>query len=392
MTTQAQNTGATSGPGPVAAAVLAGTPLTAQQAAAALRQARNANGEVNGAKPDAARTDANRDITKNPISDAARTLGQRAQAARQERQAEAARQAEESAETTESEAEGGDVEDEPEAGSDAEAEGTQDELTTANGESSTETETDANTVELAEGQTIDLGEGVRVTRDEIRDGFMMKADHTRKTQALAAERKQLEADRTQRLSELDKVIAAGKQVLPQAKDLDVFVEELGAEEGLKAYSRQQKMFGELSKAWNAAENEKQRIHLDSEAARDKDLAENYNKAWADPVKRDKAYTELSAYALKDGATPEELRGMTKPWMLKALDKAAKYDALQANKGKVTTMVANKPKVVKPGARLSNQAAGQTSIQNAQAKLKSSGNIADAVQLLRAMRGGKGRSG
>ena len=371
-------TTALSGAATVATAVAANQPISAAAAVAALRASRAATGETNGIRPNAEKTDASRLLTgqANPVSDAARTLGQRAAEARQARQAEAARQAEELAT-----AEGSDVEDEPE--------GTQDDLTTANDAPPAETEAETEG-ELAAGQTIDLGDGVKVTVDEVRDGFMMKADHTRKTQALADERRSFEADRTQRLSELDKVIAAGKQVLPQAKDLDVFVEELGAEEGLKAFSRQQKMFGQLSQAWKAAENEKQQQHLAAEQARDKHLAEHYNKEWADPDKRDKAYTELSAYALKDGAHPSELRGLTQPWMLKALDKAAKYDAIQANKGKVTKLVASVPKVTRPGARITPQSAGQTSIQNAEARLKSSGNLVDAVALLRAKRGGKPR--
>jgi hypothetical protein len=55
------------------------------------------------------------------------------------------------------------------------------------------------------------------------------------------------------------------------------------------------------------------------------------------------------------------------------------------------MIADKPRVVKPGAKVSHQAAGQSAIQNAHARLKSSGNLADAVALLRTMRA-KGRAG
>lgn len=74
-----------------------------------------------------------------------------------------------------------------------------------------------------------------------------------------------------------------------------------------------------------------------------------------------------------------------------VDKAAKYDALQKGSGKVARMIADKPRVVRPGAKHSNQAQGQAAVRNAHAKLKSSGNLADAVALIRTIRarGGAG---
>ena len=76
---------------------------------------------------------------------------------------------------------------------------------------------------------------------------------------------------------------------------------------------------------------------------------------------------------------------------RVMDKAAKYDALQAGKDKVARMIAGKPKVVRPGAKQTSQAQGQAAVRSAHAKLKSSGNLADAVALLRTLRG-KGRAG
>lgn len=312
----------------------------------------------------------------NDVSEAARKLGQHAAQARQARQAQAAAQTQEPAD----EAGEQQVEDEPQESD------TQDD--TANAASPTEAEADTEG-EPEEAQTIDLGDGVKVTLDEVRDGFMLKADHTRKTQALASERKEFETKRTQRLTELDEKLGMIQRIIPQPKSLDVWVEEMGSDEGIKAFARQNAAFENLAKISRAIEQEKGQSRIERENERDSHLAENYNKEWADPAKREKAYTELSAYALQLGATPESLRDRpVEAWMLKALDGSRKNDAIQANKGNVTKLVAGKPKVVKPGARVSQQSATQTTIQNGYAKLKSSGNVADAVALMRAIRGGK----
>lgn len=313
----------------------------------------------------------------NDVSEAARKLGQRAAEARaQARQAQAAAQPQEPADESGEQQ----VEDEPQESD------TQDD--TANAASPTEAEAGTEG-EPEQAQTIDLGDGVKVTLDEVRDGFMLKADHTRKTQALASERKEFDAKRTQRLTELENTLGAIKQIIPQPKDLAAFVEELGADEGIKAFARQSKAFENLAGVYRAADAAKAQARVDAEAQRDKDLAESYNKEWSDETKRTKAYTELTGHALQLGASAEEIRGMTVPaWVLKALDGDKKYQALQANKGNVTKLIADKPKVVKPGARVSQQSASQTSLQNGYAKLKSSGNIADAVALLRITRGSK----
>lgn len=315
----------------------------------------------------------------NPVSEAARTLGKQAAAARQARQAEASATTQQAPVEQEQP-----VEDESQAGD------TQDDSDTATGEQPGEAEANVEG-EPDENQTITLRDGTKVTLDEVSDGFMLKADHTRKTQVLAEERKSFETARTQRLSDLEQSLGLVKHVLPQPKPLHAYVEELGSEEGIKAFGRQGEYLEKLAGAMRIADQEKAKARFDAETARDGHLSENYNKEWSDPKKRETAYTELSGYALQLGATPDDLRTAPIPaYVIQALDKAKKYDALQAGKGAVTKMIADKPRVTKPGAKVSGQSVAQTTVQNAHAKLKSSGNLADAVALLRTMRAGKPR--
>jgi len=305
-------------------------------------------------------------------SDAARILGQRAAAARQERLAEATRQAQGSAP-----AEGSNVEDDQTPLGEARDE-------TANDGSPTGTEAQAED-EPGEAQTIDLGEGLTVTLDEIRDGFMMKADHTRKTQSLAEERKAFEADRAQRLSVTDTLIEALRQRIGQPKTLRQYVSEMGSDEGLLKFSEQQEQLDAINAAMNVRHQENtHHINL-AKTATINALAETHgDKAatiFSDAVQYAKAQTGLDESYLT-GA-------LAHPAAIAMVNDAKAYRELQKNKGQVQRFVADKPKVIKPGAKVSAQGAQHNVIQNAQAKLKSSGQLADAVALLRARRGTRG---
>lgn len=314
----------------------------------------------------------------NPVSDAARTLGQHAHAARLARTTAAAVPAQKP--LTEA---GSNVEDD-QANPDGEA---QDGLTTEN--------TDTPDAEAPEGQddpdsrTIDLGEGVSMTLAEVRENIMLKADHTRRLQALAEDRKQLESERSQKLARLDNIVETLSQKIGKPKSLTELVKELGPLDAVEKFAEQQDEMSRLEAAKGIAERQRKAQMSQDLSARDKALAESYNPEWADQSKRDAAYTQLTEYALKLGANPETLRYMPEPWMIQVLDQAHKYAALKASGNQVTKAIGEKPKVIKPGTKLSAQGSAFNNLQSAQARLKSSGSLADAVLLLQAKRGSRG---
>ena len=306
----------------------------------------------------------------NPLSEAARTLGQRGAQARQERQAQVAAQPQESPQEEEQQ-----PENEPtDKGTPGETDDT-----------APPVETGAKPDEPAV-QTIDLGEGVTVTLDEVRNGLMLKADHTRKTQELADIRRSLETERSQRLSQLDGIIGALQQKIGQPKTLSQWLAE-DPVNGLEQFAKQADQIAEVNRARDAKMQAEQRGHTEAIDLRDRQLAESYNTAWADPATRDKDYTALTQFALQEGATPDEIRMMSKPWMIKILHKASKLDTLEANAAVIRKTVVSKPQVIKPGAKVSAQAAKSTSIQQGMERLKQSGSLADAVAVLRARRPG-----
>jgi hypothetical protein len=305
----------------------------------------------------------------NPASEAARMLGQRSAEARKERQA----QAQPATENPSGEGE---------QNAQDTSEEIQDETVTT--EQSTETEADTKSEDAGTPQEIDLGDGVKVSIDEVRDGFLRQADYTRKTQALADERKAVEAARTQKLAQLDKLLDALHQQVGPEPDWEAVIAEDPAE-GTRKYFAWQKQQKKLAAAAEIARREKIEAMAESYQARDRWLAEHYKPEWADDSKRDEAYTQLTEYAQKLGASENELRSLAKPWMIQVIHKAMERDAIEAGKAKVTKVTAGKPAVVKPGTKVSAQSSAHTAVQKAQAQLKSSGNIADAIALLRAKR-------
>jgi hypothetical protein len=352
-------------PAVAAPAAPAMAPITSSQAATMLAERRAASAP-----------------TTNP-SDAARILGQRAAEARKERQAQAAQPQEAPAVVAEA---GSEPEDEstPIQGSD-----TPGDETATHGQPS-ETQATEGEPEGNEPQTIELEPGLKVTLDEVRAGFMLKADHTRKTQALAEERKQLEGNVSQKLSLLERQIAALEPLVGnnKPKTMRDFVHEHGAEEGLVLFHEHQ---ARVEAARRLAEHTRTTAQKEARAKAEQDcdqhLVEHYSKEWADPQKYDAAMVEITKHAKAIGLTNDEIYAIgTNPAAIIALDESRQFRALKASTGSVKASVAEKPKVIRPGAKLSAQAGAHSAANSAKAQLKSSGSLADAVKYLQARRG------
>lgn len=327
-----------------------------------------------GAKMLAARREQTKTET-NPVSDAARTLGQRAAEARKQRTTEAPREAKASQEEVQH------VEDEQALA----AVEPQDEAETA--ETPSEQQEAQETPESDDGVQIDLGEGVKLTKAEIREGIMLKADHTRRLQADAGKRKAFETLASQKLGVMDQAIELLGQRIGNPKPLSQFMKDLGDPvAAAEAFDAQQAEIAAFQAARTLAGRQRAELVDQAIDQRDGYLAEHHNTEWADPEKREQAYTALTQFALKHGAKPDQLRNLTDPWMIQVLDWAMQHKATEAAKAKVTKAVGAKPPVVRPGTKVNAGAAAQSNLQTAQAQLKKSGSLADAVALLRARRG------
>ncbi|MCC6912062.1 MAG: hypothetical protein IT566_00055 [Rhodospirillaceae bacterium] len=233
---------------------------------------------------------------------------------------------------------------------------------------------------------IDLGDGLRVSLDQVREGFMLKADHTRKTQALAEERRAIETIRAQKVMALEQALGQLQQQAAPSKSLQALLAE-DPVNGLARFAQQVDRMQQLSAARELARGQRNEHLAAAKAERDRHLAQHY---WTSAAEAEKGIAEAVGYAKSYGYGDEFLAAaLNDPHAVAILDKARKFDELQAGKARIERLVADKPKVVRPGAKVSAQAAHHGAAQSARSKLKSSGSLSDAVAYLQAQRKTKG---
>lgn len=302
---------------------------------------------------------------KTDLSAHASALGKAAAEARKARTTEA-----------QPEPEAGENEQDDEAQGNPEGETLSDD-TASSEQSNATTETDG---EPQDDGTIDLGDGVKVEKELVREGLMLKADYTRKTQALAEERKGFEADRTQRLTILDNLIGVAQAQLGRPKTMKQWLSEDPVDGMMKFAEQQERLeqFGQLLQT-----RQQEQAHNTSMLKRSaiKGLETDFGD------KAESVFSEAVQYvASKTGTDASILEAMlAHPEAVKMVRDAKAYRELKAKEGDVKRTIADKPKVVKPGAKVSAQSMNHTAASNAHAKLKSSGSLADAIALLQAKR-------
>ncbi len=235
------------------------------------------------------------------------------------------------------------------------------------------------------------GEEIEVTLDDLIKGYQREADYTKKTQTLAEQRKQVEAER---------------QVIEQAKtQRDQYQERLAMiESALKTYAPQENLealketdpIGYAVKVAEQTQREKQLQAVQLERARiaqqqqaeqsqslNSHLAAEAQKLaeaipeYADEQKSVQVKKDIREYAKKIGWSDEELASVYDSRAVLTLYRAMQYEKLMGNKAGVTKKVNEAPKMLKPGvSRQTDVNAEQT--KKAINQLKRTGNVRDAA--------------
>jgi hypothetical protein len=235
------------------------------------------------------------------------------------------------------------------------------------------------------------GEEREVTLDELIKSYQLGTDYTKKSQAVAEERKVVEAER-QRIEEakyLRDQYAERLQIIEQMLNQQPEGENL---EALKendpigyaiAYTDQQRRKEQLAQV----QAERQRIAEQQQQERQEQLgqviqAEARKLAealpeYADPQKGEVTRRELREFGLKLGFSEQELSGVYDSRQVLALWKAMQYDKLQSAKPGITKKVNEAPKVMKSG--VSQPRDGNDELRKLKAKAKQTGRVADAAK-------------
>ncbi len=235
------------------------------------------------------------------------------------------------------------------------------------------------------------GEEREVTLDELIKAYQLGTDYTKKSQAVAEERKAVEAER-QRIEEaryLRDQYAERLQVIEQMLNQQPETENLD-------YLKETDPIGYAVKVAELSQREKQLAQVRAEQARIADQqqreqqeqlgqvvqAESRKLAevipeYADPQKGETLRRELREFGMKAGFSDHELANVYDSRAVLTLWKAMQYDKLQSAKPGITKKVNEAPKVMKSG--VSQGRDGNEELKKLKAKARQTGRVADAAK-------------
>ena len=236
------------------------------------------------------------------------------------------------------------------------------------------------------------GEEREVTIDELIKSYQLGTDYTSKTQALAEQRKAIEAEKAaveqakhlrdqyaQRLELIEKVLAEQNKAddFESLKETDPIGYAVKVAEQSQNEKRLQAVQAERQRLAQQQQSEHQSRLQEIIASESEKLAQSipeWNTEKGEEVRRD-----IRTYAKGLGYSDQELSAVYDSRAVTTLWKAAQYDKLVSGKPEVTKKVAEAPKMLKPGtAKVSNPDAD--ALKTERNKLRRTGKTRDAASI------------
>lgn len=237
------------------------------------------------------------------------------------------------------------------------------------------------------------GEEREVTIDDLIKSYQLGTDYTQKTQALAEQRKAIEAEKA--------AVEQAKTLRDQyAQRLELIEKVLGEQNKTEDFEslKETDPIGYAVKVAEQTQREKQlaavrdeRIRLAQQQQTEHQqrlqhfLAEEQQKLataipeFADPQKGEEVRRDIRTYAKGIGFSDEELSQVYDSRAVLTLWKASQYDRLISQKPEVAKRVAEAPKTFKPGVgKVSNP--DQEAVKQDRNKLRKTGRARDAASL------------
>lgn len=211
--------------------------------------------------------------------------------------------------------------------------------------------------ELAE---VELGGKTYKVPPEVEKAVLRQADYSRKMNEVGAKEKVY----TERIEQADLMLSGAEERAEALAKVHSLDERIKAYEGIdwgkaKAENPAEAAMAAIElmtlrdqrkDAVQAAANVARKLTegkdklLDGQRAEMDAVLKKELKGWGDELG-----TTLTSYALAQKVQLKTLQTLTDPAMVIALDKARKYDAMQAAKSTIKAKAADAPRVVKPGA-------------------------------------------
>ena len=235
-------------------------------------------------------------------------------------------------------------------------------------------------------------EELEVELDELIKGYSRTSDYTKKTQSLAEQRKQVEAERqkieeaaklrdtyAQRLQVIEQMLTQPEENLAELKETDPIgyavkmAEKVEREKQLAAVRQEREA---VQARQQAEQQERLKAHLASEAERLKTAIPEI----ADDVKGEVIRKEIKDFARSIGFSDQELSQVYDSRAVLTLYKAMQYDKLMKSKPSATKKVAEAPKTLRPGAGTPKGSPEADAVKRMQKQLKQTGRPRDAAKI------------
>jgi hypothetical protein len=214
-------------------------------------------------------------------------------------------------------------------------------------EPETEEPVDDGVIEFA----LQNGEVIRTTKDDLAGSYLRQSDYTRKTQELASERRDFEAQKVEvenYLREQINQVTQLQQAEPDENYWAALYEEdpIGAPKIERDYRVQKEQRDRLINEQNQRQQQMFQQKVQSEAQQ----LPNLIPAWSDTDVRARETGELSRFLVGQGFAPQDVNMVSDAKLVHMLYKGMRMIQLETNAPKVVNKkVVGKPKVIKPNA-------------------------------------------
>jgi hypothetical protein len=234
------------------------------------------------------------------------------------------------------------------------------------------------------------GEEVEVELDELIKGYQQGTDYTKKSQALAEQRKAIEAERghleqvkqerqayAQKLQALDSFLTQQNRGV----DLDVLKETdpIGYAVAVAEQSQREKQLAvvrneqqRIAQQQQAEQQSQLQAHLRTESEKLVSLIPELATPQGDAVRK-----QIRDYAKSVGWTDQELSSVYDSRAVQTLYKAMKYEQLQKSKPELNKKLQSAPKMMRSGTSVPQAKSSQD--KQAMQRLRETGKVSDAAR-------------
>lgn len=235
------------------------------------------------------------------------------------------------------------------------------------------------------------GEEVQVTIDELLSGYSRTQDYTRKTMALADQRKSLEGELEQIRQERAQLSQVLEQIDVQDQEQEPNWDALYQQDP-QQWLIQREVWRERQERKRALVEEKQRLLQAQEADKQRVIAQFVQQEqvklndvlpqWRDEKVAKAEKAQVAEYAKKIGFTDQEIAQFYDHRAVTTLYKAMKFDELQSGKPKAAKKTAP---VAKAGAASTTPKA-RDAYRKSQQRLAKTGRVSDAAEAFKHLLG------